>query len=588
MPPRFSPPSTAPRAGPRAQPLAVRPVEALLAEQGPLLARLKLCHGADRASFEAEILPLVRGYARFVHGLPATADRAYCEPGGLLRWGLETAFFALQGTDAHIFSGKATISERVELEPRWRLATFIAGLCSELHRALGLAQVSTHDGTDWPAYQLPLADWLDQRHATTYQVRWRADAPESRGMALFALPHVMPADCLQHLAQGNTVVVPHLLASIGGVPLLEHNMLDRLVRRSSALVLHRDLLARAGHGTLDRDPAHLTRFLLDALRRLAVGHANWVPNQDKSRVWYGLDGLFLAWPGCGQDLLAVLQADELAGMPATAPAVLDILLAAGAVEACAPDRPCWAIRPPGARAPLEAVKLASPSLLLSGLPSLAEPLEVRLADARPRATPPACGAEDPAESRVPAPPPDTERSTLLPDGTGVPHPLADTAQLSLLPDRTAGPRVATDAHGRQTQAPAAAARPSVRTPMRLPDAVRTALQDAAATHAQDPDLGALLVETDAVFVPLAQFERHGVQPALAVRALREARMLPAGSGPGTPCSRPVRGASVPGVLIAAAFFEGLDAAPAASPASAAPPGPGHDRLTDARNADPPL
>ena len=139
------------------------PLAAVIAGQQALLARIKLCFGADRATFERELMPLVHGYARFVHLLPATADNYFHTPGGLLQLGLETAFFSLQGTDAHIFSGRATISERRELEPRWRIATFIGGLCCELHRTLTQLIVTTADGEEWPAFLGGLAPWLERR-----------------------------------------------------------------------------------------------------------------------------------------------------------------------------------------------------------------------------------------------------------------------------------------------------------------------------------------------------------------------------------------------------------------------------------------
>lgn len=122
------------------------PLAHVVATHRPLLDRIKLCFGADRATFERELMPLVHGYASFVHLLPATSDNYFHTPGGLLQLGLETAFYSLQGTDAHIFSGRATISERRELEPRWRIATFIGGLCCELHRALSHLIVTTAGG----------------------------------------------------------------------------------------------------------------------------------------------------------------------------------------------------------------------------------------------------------------------------------------------------------------------------------------------------------------------------------------------------------------------------------------------------------
>lgn len=40
---------------------------------------------------------------------------------------------------------------------------------------------------------------------------------------------------MTYLSEGNEIIVPHLLASIGGIPVYrEHNILDELVRRSLA------------------------------------------------------------------------------------------------------------------------------------------------------------------------------------------------------------------------------------------------------------------------------------------------------------------------------------------------------------------
>jgi conjugal transfer pilus assembly protein TraI len=569
---------TAPHRRPGAHGLSAQPVD-VLAEHGALLARIKLCYGADRASFERELLPLVQGYADFVHRLPATADSFFSEPGGLLRLGLETAFFALQGTDAHIFSGKAAISERVELEPRWRLATFIGGLCSELHRALATTVV-TDDGAEWPACLGPLAPWLAQQRVTHYVVHWRAEVRasgaahasrsghEARGFGLFALPHVVPAAVLHDLTRGNAVIVPHLMASIGGVALVEHNVLDRLVRRSTALVIHRDLLAQARRQGAPAAGEHLSRVVLDALRRLAAGHAGWTPNQDKSRVWYGMDGLFLVWPACGHDVLELLEGDELAGMPGTAMQVLDVLTQAGAIALRAPDLPVWAIRPPGAKGPREALKLASPMLLLAGLPALAEPLDAWLvlrAPAGPKTGPSPQATSAPSEDVADchnfdrAPPP----------AAGGPAGRGDGGQLSLLdaapPPSARDSSEDVDAHsnGNHPRATRPPALPTVRfkAPMRLHPTVRKTLDELTAAHATDSD-GATLHRVDGgVFVALHQFQRRGIQPALALRALRDAGML-VGNGHGEPTRViHIAGTAVPGVVLSTDHFAGLEPAP---------------------------
>lgn len=538
----------------------------VLSVHTPLLGRLKLCFGADRNTFERELMPLVHGYASFVHLLPATTDNYFHMPGGLLQLGLETAFFSLQGTDAHILSGRATISERRELEPRWRIATFISGLCCELHRALTHLIVTTADGDEWPAFLGGLTPWLKQRGASRYFVRWRPQARETRGLSLFALPHVVPADVLQMLGSGNTIVVPQLMASIGGVPQYrEHNVLDELVRRSMALVIDRNLMASADRYGQPQYGSHLERYLVDALRRLAAGHSAWTPNRDKSRVWLGPEGLFLVWPGAAEDVLALLEGDQLAGIPKSPHTLLDMLVEAEVFVA--PDAACqtWAIQPPGAKTKFDAVKLANPAILLTGLDPLPTALTVSLL-APP--APPREAAVSPADTSPASPAPETQTHAK-------PRTTAPVAQLSLL-DADSG--MAADARAAQTAAPAAPTEPiaevpptaptnsvpiphvlSLKAPMRLNPAVRKALSDIVATlndNARDSDICTV---AEGIFVPLAEFERRGVQPGIAVRALDDTRMLWRSQArqPAT-VSRQIREATVLGVVLAPAHVEGAE------------------------------
>lgn len=532
------------------------PVERLLADQEALLARLKLCYGADRSSFEQELMPLVRRYAGYVHLLPATPDNYFKAPGGLLRLGLETAFFSLQGTDGHMFSGKATISARRELEPRWRLATFIGGLCCELHRVLSHLIATTPDGEEWPSFMLPLVDWLQQRGATRYFLRWRPRAVELRGLGLFALPMVVSASVLEGLRHDDGAIVRLLLASVGGVPQFrEHNVLDELVRRSLALVIDRDLLASADRYGSPQYGSHLERYLVDAMRRLAAGHSAWAVNRDKARLWFGEDGLFLAWPEAAKDILELLEGDQLAGIPKAPDTLLDILLDAGVLTAPAEGSRNWAIFPTGAEKPIAAVRLASPAIVLAGHGTLPAPLNrsMQRSDTIPslRAT-------------VKTPPVPASHPAL---------PIAKPAQLSLI-EADPNPVPATIAPADdapksdsplpplalQDPAPAQRVQPiCLKAPMRLNPAVRQALVEAVETLNDPPATTSVFTQREGIFIPLAEFERRGIQATVALRALVDADMLysPRKNGPPT-ATRDVQGVATVGIVLLPRHVDGLD------------------------------
>ena len=93
MAPSPSPPGTAAHSFSSSDPgFEALPLVPVLALHQGLLARIKLCFGADRATFERDLLPLIQGYARFVHLLPATAGNYFHTPGGLLQLGLSDSF----------------------------------------------------------------------------------------------------------------------------------------------------------------------------------------------------------------------------------------------------------------------------------------------------------------------------------------------------------------------------------------------------------------------------------------------------------------------------------------------------------------
>ncbi|WP_217704277.1 MobH family relaxase [Piscinibacter koreensis] len=571
--------------------IAACTVDELLASEAELLQRFKYCYGCDGETFERDIVEPIRRYAGYVNLLPATADNYFCGAGGLFRLGLEVAFFGLQGTDAHIVSGRATISVRKDLEPRWRRATFLAGLCSELHRTLCAATVMDEQGDEWPAYLMPLTTWLARRKARRFFVRWIANAPESRGLSLFALPHIVSPESMQELAAANHVVVPQMLASITGIPLLhEQSILIELVKRSAALVIDRDLAASAHRYGRPILGAHIERYLLDAMRQLIAAHPAWSPNTERSRVWLGAEGLFIVWPNAAAEIRKVLEDDELRGIPKAPETIVEILTAAGVLMSPPPGVTNWSILPPGSSTALEAVRLMSPDILLTGQARPVEPLPQSLlarssptpARAHTTAAQVAAGAAPAAaETRAPAPP-----RPGVDEVAGAPYP-GQRAEPEHDPTsrRALDPQTPLDFGGNPDAGSAAPSSPSeldasvpqhlaspppttppspprrfaLNAPLRLVPQVRQALQAAIESMNADPRAAVAVTVGAGVFVPLSHFKSCSVDVNVALRALVEVDLLV-----GTKDRRPrtyqhdIGGQEQAGVIVKPGHIHGLD------------------------------
>ena len=490
--------------------------EQVLAPHRDIINQIKLCYGADPATFERDLFSLIRRYADFVHLLPATPDNYFSAPGGLLRLSLEVAFFSLQGTDGHIFSGRSTITTRRHLEPRWRHATFIAGLCCELHRAVGGVSVADGDGANWPAYLMPLSAWLEHQARARFFITWGPHGRDVRALGALALPHVVSNETLQDLANDNAIVVPHMIASICGTSTLrEHNILDDLVRRSLALVIDRNLKVLGGASGKPATRAHVERYVVDALRRLMRDNAAWKPNSDKSRVWFAADGLFIVWPNAAADIQKLLEADRLAGMPSGPEGLLELLVTAGVCELDDQDK-TWEICTPDAKSSIRAVKVSAPETLFGGLDAPPRPLPVRLLSGEAR-------ADVPGELRF-----TTSRAVSNAD---------------------------------QANAAVRDAKFALKAPMRLNPAVRDTLARIIDTLNTGGSAVAACTVSSGVFVPLGEFERRNIEPSLALRALADVNMLvwPTGTS-GLTVMREFGGEQKSGLVLHPRFVAGLDLA----------------------------
>lgn len=108
----------------------------------------------------------------------------------------------------------------------------------------------------------------------------------------------------------------------------------------------------------------------------------------------------------------------------------------------------------------------------------------------------------------------------------------------------------------------------LKAPMRLNPAVRDALGSIVATLNGDAHIAAACTVATGIFVPLAELERRGLQPALVMRALGDLRMLVHADANRPPTtSRDFGGVSTVGLILDPRFVTGLDLATFATPES---------------------
>ena len=364
-----------PRYPPFLRGLPVAAPTRIVATQAELVARLQDGLAFTDVRFATLVRPVVERYAAFVHLLPASEAHHHRGAGGLFRHGLEVAFHAAQASQGRIFALDRSPAERRELEPRWRLAAGLAGLCHDVGKPVSDLSVSDREGhTTWRPLLGSLTDWAAANGVEHYFIRWRERRhARHETFGLLVLERILTPEVTAWLVDADPEILQGLLSAVAGID--DGAVLGPLVTDADRASVERDL--RENH----IDPAATSlgvpvdRYLLDAMRRLARG-GRWQINVPGARLWMLAEGLHLVWPAGAEDVVGLLAADRVPGIPRDPDTLADILLERG----LAVPRPegnhiqrYWRLAPEllardGQVVTLSMLRLASPDLVLAGAP----------------------------------------------------------------------------------------------------------------------------------------------------------------------------------------------------------------------------
>jgi conjugal transfer pilus assembly protein TraI len=305
-------------------------VDALLAKQTELIRRLQDGVGMTDADYRELVLPVVRRLAAFVHLLPASEAHHHRGSGGLLRHSLEVGFLASQASMRHVFALDREPKDRYHLEPRWRVASGLAGLLHDIGKPVADLEVSDRDGTlTWCPHEEPLLDWARRHGLQRYYLRWRETRRHNAHLQMGTLVvHAILTPEIKTWLSRDPAILANLIAVVGGQE--ESSVLGTVVGNADRASVARDLR----ENRIDPDAFALgvpvDRYLIDAMRRL-VRDGTWTVNTPGARLWMLADGLHVVWPQGGEDIAGLLARDKIPGIPKAPETIADILVERGHV-----------------------------------------------------------------------------------------------------------------------------------------------------------------------------------------------------------------------------------------------------------------
>lgn len=309
----------------------------------------------------------IANLVRFVHLLPASHDSAFRGAGGLFRLCLETAFHSYQAAQGKIFAAAEPTETRSQMEKRWQVACFYAGLCCELGRAVTTAVVTTEQGEVWTPFE-PLANWFESRHATRYFLRPprnQSSATDYSSISGTVVGHVIPRAVLNSLSQGSDRgVISTMLSTIGRVndAFSNTSVLAKTVRKARDQLIERDLRQAPMSFGSPLVGMHLEPYLIGAMREL-VANGTWQVNAKMARVHLAPDGCFIFWLTGVPELLDLLRTNSIVGVPTEPRTLAETLAAEGVLERNQDGQVWWYVKTPFGPRVQQVVKLSDPTLL---------------------------------------------------------------------------------------------------------------------------------------------------------------------------------------------------------------------------------
>lgn len=341
--------------------IPVTSLDRVVASQQDIINRIYRTAGVSREEFDTRYMPVIDNLARYVHLLPATDVENHKGAGGMFCFALEVGLYSLQTANASIFP-IGNVARRFFMQPKWSLATFIAGVCSQLFRVVGTMVVVTRDGTQWQPLLTPIYDWASEMEADRYFIRWleSSNITGVQASSAYVANYIVSHEIMQHLAMDNNQVLPALGAAMTGVVAADNPILKIVNPIITRVILEDRKRSMHNYGHMIVG-AHLEPHLIDAMLR-STKSGIWTWNNQNAKVWIGTDGVFINWATAATDVTSLLTREGYAGIPHDPEVLCAILVKCGVFEPHKSGAKYWSIMPAESNQVCDtAVKLVNPA-----------------------------------------------------------------------------------------------------------------------------------------------------------------------------------------------------------------------------------
>ena len=316
-----------PRYPPFMKGLPLETPEDIISVQEELMVQLAQSAKVTKAAFDEHYKSAVYRFASFVHLLPASQAHHHRGAGGLLRHSLEVGLWALREADKMLLLELCkTPGHRREIEPRWLLTAFLAGLCHDIGKPATDVMVRNHASTkQWNPIERSLWEWADREGIDAYFLEWQSGRAKHHVAITGALAkNIITEKTLAWISSESPQLFVWLMETLNGTPGNTNPLYDIVIKADQKSV-ERDLKSMGAVMAGYDLGVPVERTITDIMRRL-IRQGIWSVNEPGAKVW-NIDGnIYLVWPTSGQDIATQVHQDGIPGVPRNADSILDMLI----------------------------------------------------------------------------------------------------------------------------------------------------------------------------------------------------------------------------------------------------------------------
>lgn len=309
------------------------PPSRLIESEKDLVVKLRNVLGLSTEDTQTYLNPILMRYAETVHLLPASEIHHHRFVGGLLRHGLEVAFWSGQNSLQYAFEYQGKLSEKRQHTLRWRFAFILGGMLHDLGKTVNDMVVTDSTGQHvWMPFKESIWEWSERLKLEGYYVYWRKKRVHKQHESIgFPLANrVIGPEALTFLSAYDQELIPILFGLLSGS-----------IDKENALV--KSVISADSHSTkkdLERNGVPINTYLqgspldfrlVEIMRELSSNL--WSTNQPESVIWHLPDGLFLDWDKAVEDINRMVIGMGFIGIPRDAGVLADTLIDSGVAKA---------------------------------------------------------------------------------------------------------------------------------------------------------------------------------------------------------------------------------------------------------------